>query len=331
MSQTLAISPTSPVAPAAAEAPAATTAPAANGAPPVEKKATLQDKLDALLKEEGGLTYKARGKEHKATDAASIIRNLSRAHGMEETVGELSKDREAIAQERERKAAIKAERDPSKRWKMIEEFLGDGGSLSEAAEARFLSQAEEHERQQQMTPREREMAAKLAELEKFREGAAEKEQRENEERADREYQDQSQRIFNHIAGKLAPALVKAGVPKTEAHEVMPRAFKLMDELRAHQDDPELAGLNDDDIAEALVGEREDKVWNIVTKRDPTAFVAEITKRDPERANAMCKAFAVWKRSTQGTANQALESRPPSAKPVQNDDFAPPPPAVKRSW
>ena len=231
MSQTLAISPTSPVAPAAAEAPAATTAPAANGAPPVEKKATLQDKLDALLKEEGGLTYKARGKEHKATDAASIIRNLSRAHGMEETVGELSKDREAIAQERERKAAIKAERDPSKRWKMIEEFLGDGGSLSEAAEARFLSQAEEHERQQQMTPREREMAAKLAELEKFREGAAEKEQREKAEAEQREYEAQSEQIGNYVSGKLVTALKAANIPATEAHARKSRGQDYLDYQR----------------------------------------------------------------------------------------------------
>lgn len=326
MSQTLAISPTStPAAPAATEAPASTSAPP-TGAPPVEKKATLQDKLDALLKEEGGLTYKARGKEHKATDAASIIRNLSRAHGLEESVGELAKDRETIAQERARKEAIKAERDPSKRWKMIEELIGDGGSLSEAAEARFLSQAEEYEKQQQMTPREREMAAKLAELEKFRESAAEKEQREKAEAEEREYLAQSEQIGNYVSTKLVAALKAANVPPTEAHEVLPRAFKLMDTARE-------AGIDvtDDEIAAELVSEREGKVWDTVLKREPDAFVSEFAKRDPARVKALAKSLATFLRGGNGKAAEALESRPPSAKPVQNDDFAPPAPKVKKSW
>lgn len=329
MSQTLAISPTStPAAPAATEAkPGVPGAPAA--APPpaaAEKKATLQDKLDALLKEEGGLTYKARGKEHKATDAASIIRNLSRAHGLEESVGELAKDRETIAQERARKEAIKAERDPSKRWKLIEEFIGDGGVLSEAAEARFLSQAEEYEKQQHMTPREREMAAKLAELEKFRESAAEKESREKAEREEQEYMAQSEQIGNYVSTKLVAALKAANVPPTEAHEVLPRAFKLMDTARA-------AGIDvtDDEIAAELVSEREEKVWSTVAKRDPDAFVSELAKRDPARVKALAKSLATFLRGGNGKAAEALESRPPSAKPVQNDDFAPPPPQLKKSW
>lgn len=326
MSQTLAISPTSAPAPAATESEAPKPAAAATGAPPVAAKPTLQDKLDALLKEEGGLTYKARGKEHKATDAASIIRNLSRAHGLEESVGELAKDRESIAQEKARKDAIKAERDPSKRWKMIEEFLGDGGSLSEAAEARFLSQAEEHERQQQMTPREREMAAKLAELEKFRESAAEKEQREKAAREEQEYLEQSEAIGNYVSGKLFTALKAANVPATEAHEVLPRAYKLMDTARA-------AGIevSDDEIAAELVAEREERVWGTVLKREPEAFVAELAKRDPARVIALAKALAPLVRKGNGTASQALESRPAPAKPVGNGDFAPEPPKMKRSW
>lgn len=326
MSQTLAISPTSAPAPAATESEAPKPAAAATGAPPVAAKPTLQDKLDALLKEEGGLTYKARGKEHKATDAASIIRNLSRAHGLEESVGELAKDRESIAQEKARKDAIKAERDPSKRWKMIEEFLGDGGSLSEAAEARFLSQAEEHERQQQMTPREREMAAKLAELEKFRESAAEKEQREKAAREEQEYLEQSEQIGNYVSGKLFTALKAANVPATEAHEVLPRAYKLMDTARA-------AGIevSDDEIAAELVAEREERVWGTVLKREPAAFVEELAKRDPARVVALAKALAPLLRRGQGPASEALESRPAPAKPVGNDDFAPAPPKMKRSW
>ena len=326
MSQTLAISPTSAPAPAATESEAPKPAAAVAGAPPVAAKPTLQDKLDALLKEEGGLTYKARGKEHKATDAASIIRNLSRAHGLEESVGELAKDRESIAQEKARKDAIKAERDPSKRWKMIEEFLGDGGSLSEAAEARFLSQAEEHERQQQMTPREREMAAKLAELEKFRESAAEKEQREKAAREEQEYLEQSEQIGNYVSGKLFTALKAANVPATEAHEVLPRAYKLMDTARA-------AGIevSDDEIAAELVAEREERVWGTVLKREPAAFVEELAKRDPARIVALAKALAPLLRRGQGKASEALEPRPEGAKPVGNDDFVPPPPKMRRAW
>lgn len=315
------VAPSSP-APAQSEAPKpAAAAPAAS----VENKApSIFEEFGEVLKKHGGLEYKANGKTHKATDVQAIVRNLSRAHGTEEKVAELTKSHAELMQERQKREAIKAEKDPRKRWKLMADFLGDGGVLSEAAEAQFLTQAEEHEKLEQMTPREREMARELSELRRIKEEAAEKEARAAQEAEEKAYLEETSKVGDYVAGRLTAALKAANVPANDAHELVPRAFDLMQKAREGGYE-----VSDDEIASALVEERESKSWGHVLKLDDVKVVEKF--KSAGRLKSLAQAVAAAIKSGNGTATAALEGNPPPPKQVAPDDFAAPKPQIKRSW
>ena len=216
-------------------------------APP--KPRTIDDDLEEVLKKHGGYKYKAAGKEKAVTSAADIKRLLSRVDGTESAASEALKAK-GEAESIKSTLANVAKLPPRERLAALQKAGVDPKLLREAIEEQILNEDEQAKQQAHLTPRERELEAKLkereAELARYDQGRKEWEA-EQEQNAEAERISVIGKRMGDAAGR---ALQKAKIAPEHVSHFLPAIADRLD--RAERLGLEL---DEDELAESVLQEQ----------------------------------------------------------------------------
>lgn len=199
-----------PAAPAADGPSDATLSPADTGAKPAAPQPTAQERLEAVLREVGGLEVKAGGKTHKVDSVEKLLRYAQRGLPVEQSLETLAKQRAELEPVAQVLAQLR-NGDEDGAEAALERLL-DSGKLDKIAERRLRRLYEKEQQMSGMSERERAMAQQLeAERAERMKLAKEREEFQQRQQQAQEAQ-QVEAIKTHIGENIAKSLELMGLP-----------------------------------------------------------------------------------------------------------------------
>lgn len=209
MSDTTA-APAAPAAPTTNAPAEATLSPADTGAKPAAAPPSAQERLEAVLREVGGLEVKAGGKTHKVDSVEKLLRYAQRGLPVEQSLETLAKQRAELEPVAQVLSQLR-DGDEDGAEAALERLL-DSGKLDRIAERRLRRLYEREQQMSGMSERERTMAQQL-ETERAERMKLAKE-REDFQRRQVEAQEAQQvdAIKTHIGENIAKSLELMGLP-----------------------------------------------------------------------------------------------------------------------
>lgn len=213
MSDAPAAAPAAPTTPAAGNDTAEATLSPVAAAP--AKTPSAQERLEAVLREVGGLEVKAGGKTHKVDSFEKLVRYAQRGLPVEQSLETLAKQRAELEPVAQVLAQLR-DGDEDGAEAALERLL-DSGKLDKIAERRLRRLYEKEQQMSGMSERERAMAQQLEAERSERQKLAK--EREDFQRRQMEAQEarQVEAIQTHIAENITKSLEIMGLPpKLEA-------------------------------------------------------------------------------------------------------------------